>query len=318
METEFQRRAGRRRHLPGADLARLRRRREQDPRRARRRGARREGPAAAEPSHGRPVDDAGRADHRAARGRGAAGRGHDGGATGGTEPGATPPVATTPRPRRRRDAPAARPAAGTPGAGDHRRRHRDRRRRARDGADPPAGHTGADDGGDDRQAAPAGRVPRPAARARLARGVPQSRRPRPGDVAAAGGAEAPGQLDGLGDPDPRTREHGGALPARPRAGGSRIGPSNRLVSLSSRSMPSAWVSLPGAVAEVDVAGDAAARAHHARGPRAARARGCRTAAPTLAVLADRVEQRVDAVGAVDVGLARARRRGPTCAAVRPT
>ena len=91
----------------------------------------------------------------------------------------------------------------------------------------------------------------------------------------------------------------------------RIGPSNRLVSLRSRSIPSAWVSLPGPLQ----------RSTSLATPRRAcicvdaldrLQRADQDGGADLAVLADRVEQRVDAVGAVDVGLARVaeEHRGP--------
>ena len=78
-----------------------------------------------------------------------------------------------------------------------------------------------------------------------ARGVSPRRPGRgPRDVAVAGGAEAPGQLDRLGDPDARAHDHRGLAPVAARAGcGS--GPCDRLLPFSASSMPSACVSLPG-------------------------------------------------------------------------
>ena len=78
-----------------------------------------------------------------------------------------------------------------------------------------------------------------------------SRRYGPPRAAAArrhglpGRAEAPGQLDALGDPDPRRRRPAAAGAARAAAGRSRSGRRRGLWRSLESSMPSAWVSLPG-------------------------------------------------------------------------
>ncbi len=118
--------------------------------------------------------------------------------------------------------PAADPpgaAAGSPSAADPRPAHRRRRERRRRGA-------------------------------RLSRGAadaPHRGRPRPRHVPAVRIAEAPGQLGGLGDADPRASRPGGASAAPPPTvrGSIEIGPSVRRLPFRSRPMPRAWVSLPG-------------------------------------------------------------------------
>ena len=124
-------------------------------------------------------------------------------------------------------------------------------------------------------------------------------RPRPRHVAVAARAEAPVEVDGLGDADPpanvdRRRRQPGAR------GSMRIGPSSSDVRLSSRPIPSACVSLPGPLQRSS--------------SRATRRRARMTSMPVerlqrpdehrgarIHVVADGVEQGVDAVGAVDVG-----------------
>ena len=65
-----------------------------------------------------------------------------------------------------------------------------------------------------------------------------------GDVGASGEAEAPGALDGFGDPDPRAGDDL-AVPAGSGGASSWNGSRERSAPLASRPMPSASVSLPG-------------------------------------------------------------------------
>ena len=173
-----------------------------------------------------------------------------------------------------------------------RRRRRDRRRRASSrrrrrrrqppaeqdppAADPPPTNPPATDPGrragaaaDDRRAARA--APAGGTGTRLAASR-EARRPRARDVARAERAEAPRQLGGLRDPDPRARSRTAAA----RRARIRIGPSTSDVSFSLSSMPSAWVSLPGPLAQL---ARAAARAH-LREPSSGSSARISTAAPT--------------------------------------
>ena len=127
---------------------------------------------------------------------------------------------------------------------------------------------------------------------------------------------ASGSSTALGDADARARD---APPARgqpSRAAGSARAVAQVGAVLRSSSMPSACVSLPGPRAELlrrarRCAG-AAARAS-ARARRAAQRADQHRRADPLG-LADGVQQRVDAVGAVDVGAARRARTGCSCGA----
>ncbi len=93
-------------------------------------------------------------------------------------------------------------------------------------------------------------------------------------------AEAPRQLDGLGDPDARADDDLRRLASR--SGAARRGSARRsaIVPLSSRPMPSACVSLPGPEQRSSTRSTPAARAHRARGRRAARAPGSAPPRPT--------------------------------------
>ena len=135
------------------------------------------------------------------------------------------------RPSREPANPDARARASRPTSRPPSRRPR-RRRRPRTARPPP-------------RAAP----PRPpnvalAQRARRHR-VAQPRRPRLRHRAEAGRAEAPRQLRRLRDPDPRARDQLDRRPVRPAAARCVIGPRTRSEPLSSSSIPSACVSLPG-------------------------------------------------------------------------
>ena len=145
---------------------------------------------------------------------------------------------------------------------------------------------------------------------------PAAARPRTGDAlgGAASASRAPGGhgRDTWREPAAQKR-HGRSsafvipmrVPTRtsgrgPLGGPSRIGPSKRSVALSSRPMPSACVSLPGPEHRSPSRTQPAALAHQLdavdRLERADQHRG----ADALGLAHD-VEQRVDAVGAVDVG-----------------
>ena len=82
-------------------------------------------------------------------------------------------------------------------------------------------------------------------------------------------------------------------------------------------MPSAWVSLPGPVAQVDVALERRAARASASTPVERLERADQHGGADALALAHGVEQRVDPVGAVDVGRARRRRRASRSARVRP-
>ena len=255
-----------------------------------------EGPAAAGADDVDAVDDAGRADDRCrARARRRRARGRPTTRRAGRRPTrrpattpktATPPAQTTPQTttpaqthRRRTPAPAPTPAP-TPARGRRRRRHRTAWLR-------PAASAGG------RRLSRGGRQARRGARSAAARAR---------DVAVARRAEAPGQLDGLGDPDARAGDELGVLPAVL----ARVDQDRTLEQVGVVEL------------EVDARAPGSACPGRCRGrPRSAtprRARICVDArdrlqradqdgGADLAVLADGVEQRVDPVGAVDVGLA---------------
>ena len=126
--------------------------------------------------------------------------------------------------------------------------------------------------------------------------------------AASRGAEAPRQLGGLGDPDPRPGRRTRQRLARPGSG-----PARRAATCRSRSaMPSAWVSLPGPL-QGQLDARPAPRAHVLEPvERLQRTDQHRRADPLG--LADRVQQGVDAVGAIDVGGARRAEQHARCAA----
>ena len=128
-------------------------------------------------------------------------------------------------------------------------------------------------------------------------------------------AEAPRQLRGLRDPDPRPRRRRGAAPAGDR-GSMRIGPSTQRRAVVPEPDPSAWVSLPGPLQSPRRAG-AAPRAHHSRCPSSGSKRADQHRRAHALGLADRVQQRVDAVGAVDVGASPAARTAPAVRGVTP-
>ncbi len=124
-------------------------------------------------------------------------------------------------------------------------------------------------------------------------------------------AEAPGAVNGFGDPDPGAGDDL-ACPARLGRQQQERDRAARSAPLASSPMPSASVSLPGPEQSSVVRALAAPGAHlleaGGRLERADQDRRC------LALrLGDRVEQAVDAVGEVDVGAARAGRRASRCA-----
>ena len=229
-----------------------------------------------------------------------------------------------PRPRRRRRRP--RPPQ------TQRRRHRRRddppnaasEPDAEAAGQPAAGRTGADRGTARQRrrdaalaAAPARR--RPPARARRAGpACPAAPSATAGDRARARRAEAPRQLGRLGDADARADERAPAPPSRAAAARCAIGPPSRSEPLRSSSMPSAWVSLPGPLQRSSVARHARAARASARAPRAAPARGSAPRRRRPRPRQTALKQRVDAVGAVDVGARRAGRTGCACAPVSPT
>ena len=118
-------------------------------------------------------------------------------------------------------------------------------------------------------------------------------------MGAAGGAEAPGALHRFGDPDPRTGDDLRPLPLR-RGQQERVAAEVALV--VAEVDPQGLGQLAGAGAEVEVALAAAARPHllhpvgRLQGPDQHRRR------LTLG-FGDRVEEAVDPVGEVDVGVA---------------
>ena len=244
-------RAGRRRHLPGRDLEDLHgvaaevRPAAQEGRRRRHR----QGPRA---GAGTPTPAPGPARRR---------------------PTAAPRRPTAPPATERRDGrhgAAAGRAAGDdrpPPQARNRAAPRTRRRRR------PAGATEAAVRAPARRPATAGRAePADAAGASAAA---QARRPGPRDVSRPERAEAPRQLRGLRDPDPRAASRRAAARPASRSGSGRT---SRSVSLSSARSPSAWVSLPGPVAQPG----ASARAARASAPcpTSGSSARIRTAAPT--------------------------------------
>ena len=125
-------------------------------------------------------------------------------------------------------------------------------------------------------------------------------------------AEAPRQLGRLGDPDPRARRRSSAPPSPAAAARSRSGRRRRSVPLRSSSIPSAWVSLPGPVQRSSTR-CRPRRSRISSEPRERLQRADQHRRADALGLADRVQQRVDAVGAVDVG---ARPGGPNRMCVR--
>ena len=227
-------------------------------------------------------------------------------------PGATPPPAprprprpppATPRPRRRRpddgtdggetapaqpEEPDARAAGRHPARRAGADRARPRRRRddaavGRHGAAPRPARARAP-----RRAGPA--CPRPFGHGRQTEREPAAQNRHGSSAALVMPMRGPTSSSGDSQPG--------------RGGSIAIGPPSRSEPLRSSSMSSAWVSLPGPEQRSSVRGTPAPLAHQLepleRLQRADQHRGA-----DALVLADGVEERVDAVGAVDVG---ARRR----------
>ncbi len=227
----LRRRPGARRHLPGADLARLHdlgAAHRQDPRRTGG-GAGRRPAAGARPRAVQPIDDqplrrnrapsGGRLRERRSGRRSSAER-HASPNTGGNEhsssPAAPAPVLT---------ADSCHPQPSGKRASTQRRRRRELGSHRRSQRQPIEEGSG---------------VYATARRKGLRVVCPRT---RAGDVAVAGHAEPPWQLDGLGDPDPRA-DHHPAFPPSSR-GPILTGPARRSPPFSDSPMPSAWVSLPG-------------------------------------------------------------------------
>ena len=196
------------------------------------------------------------------------------------------------RRRRARPSPSRRTPRPSPRAGRHPARRAGAR--AADGArerrDRPSGGT----------APPAGQPASPSARGATVSRSP--RRPRPRHRAEAGRAEAPRQLRRLRDPDPRPRDQLDRRPVRRRRL-DRDRPAHEVRAVELELDPERLRQLAGPRAEVLAALEPAARAHPLDAlERLERADQHRRA--DALVLADRVEERVDAVGAVDVGAPR--------------
>ena len=213
---------------------------------------------------------------RQTRPTGAATAGDTSGDTG-TDAPAT--AAAAPRRRRRLG------AAGTDAARDRRRRRGPRRRRQ------PAG------------SGPAG----------YARATAQRRAAGRETIAAVRLAEAPRQLDGLGDPDPRPGDDRAARAPGGRGGSSAIGPVEQVGAVELEVDAQRLGQLARARAELLDALAAAARAHQLDALERLERPDQHRRADALG-LADGVEQRVDAVGAVHVGDARRPEQRPACAA----
>ncbi len=302
MTTALQRRPGRGRHLPGDHLAQLhgRRRCRSWPASSRRRTstlttsdarpARRPRPVSSTPATPTPAPTASTpaaGHHHSGGGRvtpattPAAPKVATGGGTGGAAraaepaaeaaPATAPPCAAVPAPV------APRRAAGT---------WRTAVAARRSGGAAPAAPSSA--GG---APAPAGST---AARAHGTRHEP-----------AAGDTEPPRQLDRLGDPDPPIDAHRRVAPP---GGPAEIttGPRARSAPLSESAMPSAWVSLPGPEQRLrSRAGSACPGARpSASMPSTRLERPDQDGGADARRLADGVEHRVDAVGAVHVRPAR--------------
>ena len=243
------------------------------------------------------------------------------------------------RPRRSPEPPAGAPTT-TPAAPTARRRRR--RRRADDDGDAPAGDGTRRDGR--RAGTPDARSRRRPRRSRRPRRRPRRRRPAPGRALRrrAGAPPWPQRRDARRAPSsPRghgretlrlpaaQKRHGSStarvMPIRgadderrraPRPGGggpSAIGPPSSGVALRSRPMPSAWVSLPGPE-QRSVARSRPRRSRMRSRPLERLERADQHRRADARGLDDDVQQRVDAVGAVDVGDARAPRTAATCAA----
>lgn len=119
------------------------------------------------------------------------------------------------------------------------------------------------------------------------------------DEAVAGGAEAPGALDGFGDPDPRAGDD------RRPLGGRRLqleGVAAEVGLVVGEVDPQGLGQLAGPGAEIEVGLTAAAGAHRrdpvGRLQRPDQDRGCRPFG-----FGDRVQEAVDPVGEIDVGAA---------------
>ena len=201
-----------------------------------------------------------------------------------TDPGAGHPDQPAPVPEGGAGAPAAPPptptaapatGTGTGGAADDRhRRHRHDARHAaapRPTTPPPAAAPAPAATGTGGGASAPPRAPAPRRGQRGARA--QRRRPRPRHVAVAARAEAPRQLDRLGDPDARADVERAAPPSRARAARCGSGPSSSEVRVELEADAERLGELARAVAQLLVARDAPARAHDLDARRAARARG---------------------------------------------
>ena len=202
----------------------------------------------------------------------------------------TAEAAPSPTPKRRPPPQPAEPAPRPP------------HRAADAGATPPSGAgTGA--------AAPHRRAATASATPRRAQRVAQPRRPRPRHERMPARAEPPRQLGRLGDPDPRpatiSTAPSPAAAARSRSAREQVGAVE--VELDVERLGE----LARAVAEV-LARGAPRRSRIALEPVERLQRADQHRGADALGLADRVEQRVDAVGAVDVGAAGRRRTGRAC------